>query len=47
MKNNLLSRILMPAIPTMILCGFLAGTSAVAQSNSALCQCCTRQPTLL
>ena len=36
MKSNLLSRILMPAIPTMILCGFLAGTSAVAQSNSAL-----------
>ena len=37
MKNNSLSKILMPATPMMILCGLLAfGTFAMAQSNSAL-----------
>jgi hypothetical protein len=36
MKNNLLTRILMPATPMMILCGLLAfGTCAMAQSHSA------------
>jgi hypothetical protein len=37
MKNNPLSKSLMPATPMMILCGLLAfATSAIAQSNSAL-----------
>jgi hypothetical protein len=36
MKNNLLSRILVPTTLTMIFCGLLGfGTSAMAQSNGA------------